>query len=424
MFPEVRHKKKSLREVLPQKSPGRTISKGKDRDDKPASPRSARRRGGWGYALFIIILLAVAGYVLSSLLARATVTIKPRQAALTLAENLTANKSQAVAGGLSYEVVTLPVAKASRPVPANGNKLVEEKATGQAVISNNFSSTSQLLAINTRLEAPNGKIYRLIKAVTVPGQKTVSGRKVAGTITADIVAGALGESYNSASELSFTIPGFKNSARYSGFTAKSKGAITGGASGQVKVVSEETKTKVSTELKQELRDQLLVSARAQIPPEFVMFDDGIIINFKDETNWSAGGGDEVNMTWSAEFRGLIFDRQKLANYVIGDKLSELTGLNLLIVNLDRLAFILNHKEQVDLTKDDQISFNLSGEAEVVAQVEAAALAARLVGVRKSEANQTLGQFKEIEQAEVVFRPPWSRRFPAKAIDIVIVDAIN
>ena len=192
----------------------------------------------------------------------------------------------------------------------------------------------------------------------------------------------------------------------------------------MKVVAEESKTRVAIELKQELRDRLLAAARGQIPPEFVLFDDGVGLNFKDETDWSANGSNEVNLTWSAELRGLIFDRQKLANYVIGNKLPELTGLKLLIVNLDRLAFILNRKEQIDFAKDTQISFNLSGEAEVVAQVDNAALVAKLAGTKKRDANQTLGQFEEIARAEVIFRPPWARRFPADPADIVIVDVVD
>lgn len=428
MFPEVRRKKKSLREVLPQKTLGRAVAKNKEEKPvaPPRQPKSPRNgRGLWGYILVIVIILAVVAYALSSLMAKATVTITPRRANLTLAESLTATRSQAAAGALTYEVVTLPAIKLNRIVPASGSKLVTEKATGQVVISNNFSSASQLLVANTRLEAADGRIYRLVKTVTVPGQKTIAGKKMASTIAADIIAGSPGESYNSQKELSFTLPGLKGGPRYAAITAKSKGAINGGSSGQIKVVPEETKTKVGTELKQELRDQLLAAARGQIPPEFILFDDGLILNFKDETDWSAAsGGNEVTIVWSGELRGLIFERQKLSTYVIGNKLPELVGLDLLITNLDRLAFILNRKEQIDLVKETRISFGLSGEAEVVAQVDSVTLASKLVGVKKNVANQVLGQFKEIEKAAVVLQPPWARHFPAKASDIVVVDAIN
>ena len=131
------------------------------------------------------------------------------------------------------------------------------------------------------------------------------------------------------------------------------------------------------------------------------------------------------MILNGSLSGVIFGRQELSTKLIGNKLPALQGLKLLVANLDELPFILNRKDQIDLTKDSQLSFSLSGVAEVVAQVDDVALAKKLAGVKKSDAGQVLKQFKEIGRAETVFRPPWARRFPTNPDDItVVLDVIN
>ena len=420
MLSEIRSKK-SLKDVLPKKTTERLPAKSR-KEVSPVVIKPGRFR--FGYLLLIVFILVGAVYVFSSLMAKATVTLTPKQTRLELSESFSATKSRAGANSVAYEVVTLPATKANRLVEVSGSEQVARQARGQALISNNFNNTSQQLVANTRLESPSGKIYRLAAGVTVPGKKA-NGEP--GTVTVEIVADAAGEAYNSKEKLNFTIPGFKGSPRYQGFFAKSTGEISGGFAGTMQVVPVETKRSVTEELKAELRDHLLTSARGQIPPEFVLFDDSVFINFTDETDWSvgeAGTETKVDIALSGELQGIIFNRRDLSKYVIDDNLPELESLNLLIANLDELTFILNHKDQVDLSSNNDISFGLSGAMTVVAEPDIAALIDQLAGVKKNEANLVLEGHKEIERAEVVFRPLWARRFPADPADITVLNSLE
>lgn len=423
MLSEIRSKK-SLKDVLPKK----TAERAPARSRKEATPAVAKvakpGRFRFSYLLLIVLILVAAVYVFSSLMAKATVTLTPKQTRLELSESFLATKSRAGTNSVAYEVVTLPATQANRLVRASGSERVERKARGQVVIKNNFNNTSQQLVVNTRLESPTGKIYRLLEAVTVPGKKA-NGQP--GTVTANIVADAAGEAYNSREKVTFTVPGFKGSPRYQGFSAETKAEISGGFVGTVQVVPEETKRSVTEELKAELREHLLAAARGQIPAEFVLFDDSVFINFTDQTDWSSAQGadkTQVEIVLSGELQGIIFDRQALSKYVIGDNVPELSGLNLIIANLDDLTFILNRKEQVNLTTDTEISFGLSGEMVVVAEPDVEALIKELAGVKKDAANVVLEGYKEIDRAEVVFRPLWARRFPTDQADITVLNSLE
>ncbi len=102
-----------------------------------------------------------------------------------------------------------------------------KKAHG-SVIYNEYDSSPQTLIATTRLETGDGKIFRIAKNVVVPGMSTISGEKKAGAISVDIIADQPGESYNIESG-EFTIPGFKDSPKYTKFYAKSTDPLTGGS---------------------------------------------------------------------------------------------------------------------------------------------------------------------------------------------------
>ena len=105
--------------------------------------------------------------------------------------------------------------------------LGDQKARGTVKISNEFSSDPQTLVASTRLLSKEGKTFRLLSGVSVPGMVTANGKTEPGVIEAIIVADQAGSEYNIAST-TFTIPGFEGSAKYAKFSASSVSAIVGG----------------------------------------------------------------------------------------------------------------------------------------------------------------------------------------------------
>lgn len=104
------------------------------------------------------------------------------------------------------------------------------KARGKITITNEFDKEPQPLVATTRFESSNGKIFRLVRGITVPGMSEVDGKSNPGVIEAEVVADEPGEAYD-IEPSTFTIPGFKGSSKYEKFTAKSKERMSGGSSG-------------------------------------------------------------------------------------------------------------------------------------------------------------------------------------------------
>ncbi|MEZ4103605.1 MAG: hypothetical protein R3B55_03620 [Candidatus Paceibacterota bacterium] len=186
-------------EVLPKR-------KRRDVYDNPYE--NHRKSGGgkaiWYVAVFCILFLV---FSLSFFFSSAKVIVTPRSGNIEINKLIVASKNPLDSKSLSFDVVTLS-GEESVTVSNTEKKYVERKATGSVRLFNNNSTSEQKLLIDTRLEASDGKIYKTVKAVSIPGQKVVSGKTVPGSVDVDIYADVAGEEYNKP-KTDFKILGFK-----------------------------------------------------------------------------------------------------------------------------------------------------------------------------------------------------------------------
>ena len=193
--------------------------KPKEKQEEQQKEVKAQNEKGHKYGLWFVAFISIVFFLfaLSFLFARAKVTVSPKIKDITLDENLSAVKDSNV-DGLSFDLVVLS-GKESKSVFATEEKEISLKGEGTVLIYNAFSSASQRLLIDTRLEGSNGKIYKTKTAVTVPG---MSADGAPGQVEANIYGAEAGEEYNSP-PLDFKIFGFKGTPKYSKFYARSKG---------------------------------------------------------------------------------------------------------------------------------------------------------------------------------------------------------
>ena len=228
----------------------------------------------WFVALISVVFLL---FALSFLFARAKITVMPKTQNISLNQNLSAVKNGNDSNALSFDLVVIS-GEEEKTIQGGELKDVSVKARGTVVIYNNFSSSSQVLAKDTRLEGSNGKIYQIISKITVPGIK--NGKP--GSVEVSIYAALAGEEYNSA-PLDFKILGFKGTSKYSKFYGRSKGDITEGLRGKYYQISNTQKATLNDELKTALSAKLFQKVTAQIPPGFILFKDAGFLNI-DENN--------------------------------------------------------------------------------------------------------------------------------------------
>lgn len=382
-------------------------------------PAMIRRHPRGNRRLFVIIAAAVvvvcalAGLLLSTLFAGATVTVYPKQEPVTPPATLTA-KLHPAGGELGYETMTV-TRSASTTVTASGTKQVSRSASGVITIYNAAGTDVQRLIANTRFEAPDGKIYRIHDSVVVPGgTKAADGTITPGSATATVYADSPGEAYNRG-ETRFTIPGFKSDPRYDKFYAQAS-AISGGYVGPEPSVASADLARGTDTLKQGLSQAAQSSLTSQIPADYVVIPGSLQLTFSN-TSQTPAGANNATLAQSATMTGAIVKVDALAAAVARASVSAYNGEPVAFADVSQLtlAAATTTKPGADIT------ITLGGSPTLVWQYDQAGLKAALVGKKKDTFQAIVESFAPaISRAEAKVRPFWQGSFPADPDKITVV----
>lgn len=365
----------------------------------------------WVVALFSIVFLF---FAFSFLFSRATVTINPKIQDITINENLSAKKG-GDSSTLSFDLVAIS-GEEIKNIQTNEMKDITEQAKGVAIIYNAFSTTSQILSIDTRLEGSNGKMYKTTTRITVPGM-TKDGKP--GSVEVGIYASGSGPEYNSV-PLDFKIFGFKGTSKYEKIYARSRGAISGGFQGKFPVVSDADKTKAVNELKNILQTKLLAKVAEQIPSGFVLFKDAVFLDTDDSSiDFTSIKDNILSVKLKGTLQGILFNENKLTQKIAEKNIEKYDGSIVYISNIRTLKFTLSNKDGLLLADTKNIDFNLSGDAEMVWRFDTTQLVGQLLGKNKNDFNQILLQYSNIESADLVVSPIWKNSIPGDSKNIEI-----
>ena len=420
-------KRKSLKEILPGRAT--TVANLRNSNTGVESAEAtllATKRSRapfilmWLIGIALIIFLFI---IFSTVFARATIDVLPKQGRVLLENEEFIAKTQAVAGELEFGLTTAEIIE-SATATATGRREVKRKASGQITIFNNFSEESQELIANTRFESPEGKIYRIDKAVIVPGGKTVNGKEVPGQLEATVYADKEGADYN-IGLVDFTIPGFAGGPRFDGFFARSKTPMTGGLVGEIKTVTETEEEKIRAELRQKLSARNNNKLKAL--EGFIMPSDGIFTAFETIpiTQTAETGSSEIKIEEKLIVTGILFDKQKLSSFIASRFIPEYSGEDVEIVNIDEIDFVVNNKGDLDPIDLNQITVTINGNAHVVWTVDPEILKDSVRGLKSGDFANIISRFPAIESVIPKFRPPWIRTVPDNVdkikIDITVLE---
>lgn len=373
--------------------------------------RRVSRKKLFGLAVATFLVVA---FVALSMFSGATLSYVPKSTALTFDdETYTAQKSGT--GGLFYSVVKLSREK-GMVAPAGAEEQVSRKASGVIVVYNN-SAESQRLIENTRFEAPNGNIYRIQSAITVPARRSVSGTTQPGSVETTVYADKGGEEYNS-EPTDFTVPGLKGTSRFSAIYGRSKTPITGGFVGQEKVVKPEDLARTKQDLQIALREELYNEAEAEVPEDFILFRTLSTFSFEDMPQ-TAGEGGSISVNQRGYLYGVMFKRGDLANFLARGKAGVTPTEKVDIVSFDSLDISFASTPPADLLPLNEISFKISGTGQLVWVTDEVAVRSDLVGKHKRDVPSILNNYPTIASASVTVRPFWKTSLPDDADKIKI-----
>lgn len=313
---------------------------------------------------------------------------------------------------LAFEVISLEEEN-SKTVPSTGEKKVETRATGKVIIYNDYSTQSQRLVKNTRLQTAEGLVFRIDSSVVVPGQSKKDGKTVPGSIETSVSADTAGDEYN-ISLSDFTIPGFKGDPRYEKFYARSKTSMSGGFKGTIKTASTKDLSAAKEELSVSLKESLVQKAKEQIPNGFILYDSAIYVTYE-----SLSQKDTNEVKLKASLHGIIFNKDNLASFISRQTITSFNNEAVTSENLNNLEFKPDSLE-IAPWQTGNLPFSLNGTTTILWLIDKEKMQKDLTGVAKNEVETVFRSYPGIERAQVELSPAWKSTLPEESDKIEIV----
>ncbi|MEK7563989.1 MAG: hypothetical protein AAB510_00255 [Patescibacteria group bacterium] len=379
-----------------------------------------KKGGNSKYSLWFVSIVPILFFIfaISYLFTRAEVTVEPKTQNLVLSQSLSAIKNSTTED-LGFNLVIIS-GEEEEKVLGKEEKDVALASKGTVFVYNSFSSAPQKLLIDTRLEGSNGKIYKTASAFTVPG---MAKDGTPGKVQVSIYGSEPGPEYDD-KPLDFKIFGFKGTPKYEKFYARSEGNITGGFIGKSPVISDDDKIASINTLKDKLGAKLLQKAGDQIPSGFILFKNAFYLNI-DEEKFDVDSNNEPVLKVKGTLYGILFNEQDLTKKIAESNIKKYDGSEIYIPGIRDLTFNPGNggilTSNIALT--ERLDFNLTGNTKLVWKVDQAKLTKDLAGKSKKSFGQTLGEYPNIESANLSISPFWSRSIPSKTkyIKVVIDD---
>jgi len=353
-------------------------------------------------SFLILILLGAFGYVALNRVSTAAINISPYKETLAIDSRLRA-RANATTDGLSFEIMQLN-AEESGLITATGITSGGQKASGKITVYNNYGSAPQKLIANTRFQTSDGKVYRIKGAISVPGM---------GVLEATVYADQAGEEYN-IGPADFTLPGLKGGARFEKVFAKSKSAMSGGSSGNIRVVKKEDIDSVRASINEKIKNRLTEMFSKQKPEGYVLFDDAVKIEYiENSDNPKVGDSSGRAMTFKVKgsATGYLFKKDALSKALTDDNAGDLKKVPkndpILVENIESLDFSLISAD----AKNKEITVRLKGNADFVWTVDTAKLLEEMLNYKGKDYTSVFQNYPAIAKASIVQSPKWWPRFP-------------
>lgn len=375
---------------------------------EPSAPRRrTKRRPGrfilWALAIILVCAGAVAG--VSMLYAGASVAATPRTQLVNASTTIEARVSAPV-GTLAYTTLSSTMS-ATTTVPATGTKRVSRTARGAVVLSSTYTASQRLIA-NTRLAAPDGKIYRLASSVDLPAN---------GTVTAAINAESPGEAYNRSSATTFTLPGFTGDPRFDKFSAKSQGAITGGFVGDEPAVAEADLETARAKLRAELDTSTQRKLSRSIPETSVAVPGTLAMDYGEIVQAASTDKKSAVVSQSATARAAIINVRDFASALAAKLVSDYKGE---AVDFKDQGSLVLDVATTTKQAEDQLILKVVGQTTLVWQFDPNKLKEAMLGKDKGQFQAIVQSFAPaITSATATVRPFWIKNFPSDPEKITV-----
>ncbi|MEK7646797.1 MAG: hypothetical protein AAB378_00275 [Patescibacteria group bacterium] len=363
------------------------------------------------------LIIVAGGWIFLRFFSYVTVKITPRQRIAGIDMVFTGSKN----GAANFPLEAFSFKRAKEiSSETTGLSDVKDRAHGKIMIYNAYSSEPQLLSRRTRFEIPDGKIFRITEAVTVPGALVKDGKISPSSIEVEVAADQPGEEYN-IGLTDFTIPGFKGTARFTKFYGRSVKPMEGGFVGTARTVAQEDADNLIAELKKQLDEDIRQEYDRQIPDGFLILDGAKEVSYGEYVISPAVGavGDSVSVKLAGAFQGIIVKKSDIALTVSRAYLGKDSENNIEIINFQDLTKEVLSK---DFNKGE-IAVRIKGEAHFAWPFDEVGIRNDFLAGGKSM-REIFDSYGGIERAELAFWPSWWKVMPNRADKIKILKVLT
>jgi hypothetical protein len=397
-----------------------------EEDEDSASHDDVRPRSKKGvYVLWLaaVVCAVIIFFVVASFFVSARIIVTPKSALASVNTTLSAVKNSGDGavpqGKLAFETVSIGPLTQTEPVTASGTTTANTKASGQIIVYNNASASPLHYVASTRFQTSSGLIFRVQSAFTIPGKTT----KAPGSIAVTIYADQPGAQYN-IGLTDFTLPGLSSNPNlFKNVYARSKTAMSGGASGITPVIRQSDLTAAKQIADASLTTSLTTALKAQIPDGYVAFPSSTFISFQSMPSQSIGDSTTTAQTIEqGTLNAIVFSSQDLSEALARASLSSdaYNGTDTLgSADLNTLSLSINGSTTTSPWLQNTLSLSFSGPVTFIWQYDQNALKTAVLGHKASEIPTILTQFPMIADAQAELSPFWRSSFPTNPAEIIV-----
>lgn len=374
--------------------------------------RSGKKNSFWRAWSALAFLVVIGVFIYSIFFGNAVITINPVKHDLVLKE------TNIPIDSVKHEEITTEL-NSSEEVTANGTVKVDRKATGKIVLYNAFNSSTQKLVAGTRLETPNGLIYKLKSTVVIPAQKTVSGKKVPGSIEVEIEASETGEKYNQGFK-DFNIVAYKGSDRYDSIYGRSKTALANGFSGVVpNILAKDIDSAVSL-IKDKIAkdaDEYFAKKAEAKGDTFVYIPTAKEITYGSTKQEISKDGKSATIKIDATASTVLFESAGLFEQIIkkqteSDANASTTDETNSIDTSPAEIVYTGDFSKLKVSIEDNEKISVSGTTTISSAIDFTKVTKAVSGLSKEQAIGAVKRLVELETIEIDIRPWWNGKLPS------------
>ncbi|MFA7191830.1 MAG: hypothetical protein WC089_00825 [Candidatus Paceibacterota bacterium] len=366
-------------------------------------------------AILILLILAIAVslvYISYSFFQKATISVNTKKQDFSFKEELFTSYKQDEKKP-HFEIMILNDVY-SRKMSFSDPKDVSIKAKGIVFIKNEYSVKPQKVPVNTKIIDDYGKVYTTDSTITVPGFTKSKDKITPGSIAVKVTAISPGEEYNTSSK-NFLLPSLEKTDKYTKIYGVSSNPISGGALGKLYSLGPVELGTLNAEANTIFKEQIMRKLAAQIPPGYVYYPGGTNFSYSlDEDSRSKESIGDVEILGTVN--AVIFKKDDLEDVFIrkaGPTIPLVEYDEIHVADMSKFTLKLADKNKL-ISKDlNELTFVITGSSTLQWSPDLEDLKRSVLGIAKSDLNNTTRIDPGILNATVDFLLPFQNKIPNK-----------